>query len=292
MPNRILKESICTSETIDKLTNFQEIFFYRLIVCCDDYGRLDARPKMLAAKLFPLKDMRLKQIEDALRALSSVELVTLYQVDGKPFLQMNTWDKHQRLRLSKHKYPGMEEMDSAASCGDSRQVAANCGEFPQTAASCGLTRAREESQSESQSQSEVESESHARAREEHTDFDFDVFWSAYPRHEDKQAARKAFDKIHPDEQLMQKMIAAIAAWKESDQWLENGGQFIPYPSTWLNKRRWEDEVPAKPVVQKKPAKTVIAQQYNQRDYSSVNAYYSSEQDREMEEFMRREDNGS
>jgi hypothetical protein len=150
MPNRILKESICTSETIDKLTNFQEIFFYRLIVCCDDYGRLDARPKMLAAKLFPLKDMRLKQIEDALRALSSVELVTLYQVDGKPFLQMNTWDKHQRLRLSKHKYPGMEEMDSAASWGDSRQVAANCGEFPQTAATRGLTRAREESQSESQ----------------------------------------------------------------------------------------------------------------------------------------------
>ena len=89
MPNRILKESICTSDEIDSLSAFQETVFYRLIVMCDDYGRMDARPKILASKLFPLKDIRAAQIEDALRALTSAELVTLYTVDGKPFLQMN-----------------------------------------------------------------------------------------------------------------------------------------------------------------------------------------------------------
>ena len=105
MPNRILKESICTSDEIDRLSAFQETVFYRLIVSCDDYGRMDARPKILASKLFPLKDIRAAQIEDALRALTSAELVTLYEVDGKPFLQMKTWDRHQQIRAKKSKFP-------------------------------------------------------------------------------------------------------------------------------------------------------------------------------------------
>lgn len=109
MPNRILKESICTSDNIDQLTAFQETFFYRLIVNCDDYGRMDARAKILSSKLFPLKDIRTAQIEEALKALTSAELVILYEVDGKPFLQMTTWAKHQQMRAIKSKYPAPED---------------------------------------------------------------------------------------------------------------------------------------------------------------------------------------
>lgn len=105
MPNRILKESICTSDTLDQLNSFQETVFYRLIVNCDDYGRMDARPKVLAARLYPLKDIRAEQIENALRALSSAGLVILYEVDGKPFVQMKTWERHQQIRAKKSRYP-------------------------------------------------------------------------------------------------------------------------------------------------------------------------------------------
>ena len=113
MPNRILKESICTSEEIDRLSAFQETFFYRLIVTCDDYGRMDARPKILASKLFPLKDIRTAQIEDALRALTSAELVILYNVGGKPFLQMKTWDRHQSIRAKKSRYPSPDDVNAS-----------------------------------------------------------------------------------------------------------------------------------------------------------------------------------
>ena len=120
MPNRILKESICTSENIDQLSAFNETVFYRLIVNVDDYGRIDARPRLLASKLFPLKDVRVAQIEDALRALTSAELVSTYTVDGKPFLQMKTWDRHQSIRAKKSKCPAPEEADnlntSASNC--------------------------------------------------------------------------------------------------------------------------------------------------------------------------------
>lgn len=128
MPNRIIKESICTSDSIDKLSAFQETMFYRMIVNCDDYGRMDARPKVLASKLFPLKDIRLAQIEDALRALTSAELVTLYKVGGKPFLQMLTWDKHQQIRAKKPKYPGAETSDSI--CNHPKSSDCKCSRNP------------------------------------------------------------------------------------------------------------------------------------------------------------------
>ena len=103
MPNRILKESICTSDTLDKLNSFQENVFYRLIVNCDDFGRMDARPRILAAKLYPLKDIRAEQIEKALQALSSAELVILYEVDGKPFMHFKKKNKTEESENTENK---------------------------------------------------------------------------------------------------------------------------------------------------------------------------------------------
>lgn len=63
MPNRLLRESICRSESIDALSWFEEVLFYRLIVNCDDYGRFDGRPAIIKGSLFPLKDVAIKDIE-------------------------------------------------------------------------------------------------------------------------------------------------------------------------------------------------------------------------------------
>ena len=72
---------------------------------------------------------------------------------------------------------------------------------------------------------------------------FNQFWTAYPKHIAKQSAVKAFEKLKPDEKLLEAMLKAIARQKESKQWEKDGGVFIPYPATWLNQRRWEDELP-------------------------------------------------
>ncbi len=124
MPNRIIKESICTSENIDQLSTFAECTFYRLLVNCDDYGRMDARPKILASKLYPLKDVRTEQIEKALRELASAELVILYDVCGKPFLQTVTWERHQQIRAKKSKYPAPDS-GAQANAETCKQMIAN-----------------------------------------------------------------------------------------------------------------------------------------------------------------------
>ncbi len=149
LPNRVLKESICTSDSLDALTTFQETFFYRLIVNCDDYGRMDARPKVLASRLYPLKDIRSGQVEEALRALSSAELVTLYKVGGKPFLQMKTWERHQQIRAKRSKYPSP---DSAVQ--DMQADDINCKQMPADASKCPRNPIQSESESNTNSCSE------------------------------------------------------------------------------------------------------------------------------------------
>lgn len=72
---------------------------------------------------------------------------------------------------------------------------------------------------------------------------FEAFWSAYPRKDAKDGAAKAFARIGPDEALQAAILAAVERQKASDQWTRDGGKFVPYASTWLNGRRWEDELP-------------------------------------------------
>lgn len=70
---------------------------------------------------------------------------------------------------------------------------------------------------------------------------FDRFWKAYPRRQAKKAAKKAWDKLKPDLPLCRIMAAALERQKRSSEWRRDGGAYIPYPATWLNGRRWEDE---------------------------------------------------
>ena len=94
---------------------------------------------------------------------------------------------------------------------------------------------------------------------------FEKFWLVYPRHEGKQAARKAFDRLKVDDAMLGVMVNAITRQRGSDQWSDP--RYIPYPATWLNGRRWEDE----PVQASGngAGKRVSAQQYEQRDYDEA-----------------------
>lgn len=72
---------------------------------------------------------------------------------------------------------------------------------------------------------------------------FSLFWSAYPKHESKITAEKAWLKISPQNGLVEIICSAIERFKSSPNWKKDNGQYIPMPSTWLNQRRWEDEMP-------------------------------------------------
>ena len=70
---------------------------------------------------------------------------------------------------------------------------------------------------------------------------FEVFWKEYPKKKGIGAARKAFEKAIKKASL-ETLIEAVRKQKQGDQWKKDKGKFIPYPATWLNQERWEDEV--------------------------------------------------
>lgn len=71
---------------------------------------------------------------------------------------------------------------------------------------------------------------------------FERFWSVYPKKVGKGAARAAFMKLKPSQELTETMIKAVRLAERSPQWQKDYGQFIPNPATWLNQHRWEDEL--------------------------------------------------
>lgn len=74
---------------------------------------------------------------------------------------------------------------------------------------------------------------------------FAKFWDYYPavdetgRKPARARAAKAWDKLRPDDGTIDRMAAALRDQKKSKLWKRKVG--IPYASTWLNGRMWEEE---------------------------------------------------
>lgn len=73
---------------------------------------------------------------------------------------------------------------------------------------------------------------------------FERFWENYPRRLARRDAEKAWAKIaaHKHVDVMEALRKHLMMWKQ--QGTEK--KFIPYPATWLNGARWEDEIELAP----------------------------------------------
>ena len=89
---------------------------------------------------------------------------------------------------------------------------------------------------------------------------FGRFWSAYPRKVKKVESERAWKKLNPDDTLLTTILSAIGAAKAGNEWRKDGGQFIPYPATWLNGQRWHDEL--RPV-EYSTAEIAVMETYNE-----------------------------
>ena len=68
---------------------------------------------------------------------------------------------------------------------------------------------------------------------------FNEFWSVYPKKKSKAAAEKAWRKL--DDATKQTILKHMESRVTDEEWLKEGGKFIPYPATFLNAQGWEDE---------------------------------------------------
>tara|TARA_Y100000004_G_scaffold42537_1_gene46524 strand:+ start:6592 stop:6999 length:408 start_codon:yes stop_codon:yes gene_type:complete len=69
---------------------------------------------------------------------------------------------------------------------------------------------------------------------------FDEFYKLYPRKVGRFMANKSFKKLSRRDKMLayDGLLNYIKFWEHN----KTEKQFIPHPSTWINQRRWEDEI--------------------------------------------------
>lgn len=214
MPNRIIKESICTSEDIAGLSMGAEILFYHLMVKVDDFGVYFGNEQIIKNTCFPLKssDIKVKQVESWLNELVKAGLLFAYMAeDGKKYVQFTKWSKHQQIRAKKSKYPLFD-----STCN---QLLADDGN------SCRNPIQYEIQSISAQSADEIES-------------CFLALWDLYPKKAGKSAvskkAKAALYKAGFDV-----VAAAIENYKAQIQRENRDMQYVKNGSTFFN-GAWED----------------------------------------------------
>lgn len=109
--NRILKETICTSDKLNRLTDFEFRLWAGLLTLADDYGCGDGRAAIIRNFVFPLREgVSTARVEKALQHLAETDCIRFYEAGGQRYFWFPNWLEHQRLRSHKPKYPQPPEL--------------------------------------------------------------------------------------------------------------------------------------------------------------------------------------
>lgn len=78
----------------------------------------------------------------------------------------------------------------------------------------------------------------------YSDKNFVEVWEIYPRKTGKGGAWKVWQKLKITQTLAKKIIESVKSYSKTKQWQKDDGQFVPHLVTFLNQRRFDDEVKA------------------------------------------------
>lgn len=219
---RMISKSLSTSAKYASLLTeagplgeFAQSLYPLLVAHADDFGRQAGDPFTVKHAVCPASPRGLLDINVTLSAMHKVGLIEWYEADGRMCLQVSDFDRHQ---LGLHKRTKSAFPDPS-------------GKFPEIPSELNRT---EQNRTEGKG---TEQKDRADAIGER----FARFWHAYPRKVGKEAARKVWRRLTPNEELTAVMLAAVASQRQSAQWRKDHGEFIPHPSTWLHQGRWEDQ---------------------------------------------------
>jgi hypothetical protein len=231
---RTIKPDFFTSEDIVLLSPLARLFYIALWCEADKEGRFAWKPKTFKLRYFPGDNCDIDALADE---LLNARLVMLYE--GATLAYIPSFGKHQHIN----------PRESASVLPDPN-TAPKRTRAPRVA---DASPREEDAQGGREGKGSINplpllgvgaTDPPADPKVHEFPPGFDRFWQAYPRKTAKPQAAKAFARLRPDEPLLSRMLAALALQRQSAQWQRDEGQFIPHPSTWLNGRRWEDELAA------------------------------------------------
>lgn len=203
---------------IPKLAEFGQSLYPLLIANSDDFGRLAGDAFTVKHAVFPTSPRRESDFHRVLVAMHIARLVHLYDVEGLQILQIMDFEGHQPglHNRTKSKFP---------------EVPVNFTEIPSELNRTELNRTEQKGTAPPL----------MRRGTDPIPDGFEVFWIAYPKKRSKVTAERAWRKLAPSPELLQRVLDAIAMQRNSEEWRKDNGRYVPYPATWLNAKRWQDE---------------------------------------------------
>lgn len=96
---RMITSETWEDEFFTSLSMFDRLLWLALLTACaDDQGRLQNNAALIRSKAFPVDDTPLKQIESGLNTFVKAGRIVSYSANGKPYIQILNWWKHQTPR--------------------------------------------------------------------------------------------------------------------------------------------------------------------------------------------------
>ncbi len=104
---RMITSDTWEDDFFTSLDFFERLLWFGILTgCADDQGRLQDNAVLIRSKVFPVDDVSIKQIEQALNRYTDASKITRYIANGKRLIQIVNWWKHQTPRWAgKSNYP-------------------------------------------------------------------------------------------------------------------------------------------------------------------------------------------
>lgn len=229
---RLIKPEFYDDEKLSRISRDARLVFPALWIFSDDYGVVKGNHEWLLSKIFPYeRDIKISQFSCWLAELEVIDCIRPFSVDGESYYYISHFKDHQTInKPSQTRNPTPPDI-VIHQCNTTTVV------LP----------------SEVEIEREVEEKKEVEVKEKLTSAHskkingqgFDDFWEAYPRKAGKLSAKKSFEKVSKLKTFpgIEAVLMAINKQKTWQQWATDNGKFIPYPATWLNQERWNDEQP-------------------------------------------------
>lgn len=245
------------------------LLFIGLWTLADRSGRLEDRPKQIKMEIFPADNL---DCDELINLIASIGMVARYEVDGKRYLQVVNFAKHQNPHRDEKastipdQYGNFATTKEAPIKHGANTVRALCNTGVDMVA-IGLTPDSGLLTPESQTihvdfadetddfgcmeEIPLPANDAERALGQHLalvktpkaefTLGFTLFWSAWPSTDRKQSRGKCYEtwKKVGAEKSTDQILAHIDNLKSTDSWRKDSGQYIPAPLVYLNQRRWE-----------------------------------------------------
>lgn len=239
---RTIKPSFFTSLTIASLTPEQRLTFVGLWTHVDDDGRCIYDPRLIKAALWALDERLARDVEEDVAALQEASLIVLYEVDERRYLAIRTWAEHQRIpKPTRSILPSPDQgVEFRVSAGQTLFAGAfrERSGSPTGALPDDYRGERKGREGNKEGKGELPCSPAAPSSVRAIPARFDEFWEIYPRKVGKDRARTSYLAAtrRTDEQVVIDGALRLAQDPNLPE-----AQFIPHPTTWLNRGGWQDE---------------------------------------------------